>query len=154
MDDEKKDYYSCLRLGGRHCGGVLPWGRGDERQKGSHAMSGYHAFELCYLAAVYTNLLVTGKPLDLYFRPLPGAFGGKLRVAPDLLPEGRVIVQSVEIDGRPWTDFDPRTFVVNLPAGDRAVKVKVRLAPAPGAEAPFRRLLGHSPGSGSGSGLR
>ncbi|HNW36978.1 MAG TPA: N-acyl-D-glucosamine 2-epimerase, partial [Candidatus Ozemobacteraceae bacterium] len=108
----------------------IPYLVGSERQKGSHSMSGYHAFELCYLAAVYTNLLVTGKPLDLYFRPMPGSFGGCLRVAPDFLPKGRVILQSVEIDGRSWTDFDSLALTVHLPKTDRPVKVKVRLAPA------------------------
>ena len=37
-------------------------------------MSGYHSIELCYLAAVYTNLLITKQPLDFYFKPLPGGF--------------------------------------------------------------------------------
>ena len=37
----------------------IPFLLGTERQKGSHSMSGYHSFELCYLAATYTNLLVT-----------------------------------------------------------------------------------------------
>ena len=32
---------------------------------------GYHTIELCYLAAVYTNLLITKQPLDLYFKPSP-----------------------------------------------------------------------------------
>ena len=45
--------------------------------KGSHSMSGYHSFELCYLAAVYTNLLVTKQPMDLHFKPKPGAFEGQ-----------------------------------------------------------------------------
>ena len=34
-------------------------------------MSGYHSTELCYLAAVYTNLLITKQPLDFYFKPQP-----------------------------------------------------------------------------------
>src|SRR5262249_50404488 len=47
----------------------LPFLLGTERGKGSHSMSGYHAFELAYLAAVYTNLLLIREPMDFYFRP-------------------------------------------------------------------------------------
>ena len=58
--------------------------------KGSHSMSGYHSTELCYLAAVYTNLLVTKQPMDLYFKPEAGAWPDNiLRVSPDLLPPGQ-----------------------------------------------------------------
>ncbi|NTW04087.1 MAG: N-acyl-D-glucosamine 2-epimerase, partial [Oscillochloris sp.] len=39
--------------------GFVPYLVGTERFKGSHSMSGYHSTELCYLAAVYTNLLIT-----------------------------------------------------------------------------------------------
>ena len=35
-----------------------PYALGTERGKGSHSMAGYHSFELCYLAAIYINLLV------------------------------------------------------------------------------------------------
>jgi mannose/cellobiose epimerase-like protein (N-acyl-D-glucosamine 2-epimerase family) len=37
----------------------MPYLLSTERLKGSHSMSGYHSFELCYLAAIYTNLLLT-----------------------------------------------------------------------------------------------
>ena len=35
-------------------------------------MNGYHSTELCYLAAVYTNLLINKQPMDFYFKPTPG----------------------------------------------------------------------------------
>jgi hypothetical protein len=64
-----------------------PYLTGTERLKGSHSMSGYHSFELCYLAAVYTNLLIKKQPMDFYFKPQPGAFKDNvLRVQPDILP--------------------------------------------------------------------
>ncbi|MFZ2955954.1 MAG: AGE family epimerase/isomerase [Candidatus Ozemobacteraceae bacterium] len=108
----------------------LPYLRGDERQKGSHSMSGYHSFELCYLATVYTNLLIRNRPLDLYFKPVPGAFrDGLLRVAPDLLPPGRVRLSDVQIEGKPWLNFDPVRLTVRLPDSQTPVRVKVRLVP-------------------------
>ena len=54
----------------------LPYLLGNERFKGSHSMSGYHSTELCYLAAVYTNLLITKQPMDFYFKPQAGRLQG------------------------------------------------------------------------------
>jgi len=93
-------------------------------------MSGYHSTELCYLSAVYSNLLVTKQPLDLHFKPKPGAFGNNvLRVSPDILPPGSVKIEEVWIDGARWTDFDADNLTVNLPKTDVELRVKVRVAP-------------------------
>ncbi|MBF0501694.1 MAG: AGE family epimerase/isomerase [Candidatus Riflebacteria bacterium] len=122
LDHDNGGVYSNVTADG------LPYLRGDELQKGSHSMSGYHAFELCYLASVYTNLLIHNRHLDLYFKPDPGAFrDGILRVAPDLLPPGRVRLAEVHIDGKAWTDFDPVRMTVHLPTAKNPVRVRVRL---------------------------
>ena len=79
---------------------------------------------------MYTNLLIEKVPLDLYFHPIPGAFGGgPLRVAPDLLPPGKVRLARVWIDGRDYTDFDPNALLVRLPQSRERLRVKVRLEP-------------------------
>ena len=102
-------YFNVLATG-------VPYLEGTERLKGSHSMSGYHSFELCYLAAVYTNLLITHQPLDLYFKPKPGALKDNiLRVSPDILPQGSVRIESVTINGANWSDFDPDGLTVKLP---------------------------------------
>ena len=103
---------------------------GTERFKGSHSMSMYHSGELAYLAQVYTNLLITKKPLDLYFKPLPGGFKRNiLRVSPDILPPGSIRISAVEIDGKPYTDFDAEGLTVKLPETTVQVRVKVRIEP-------------------------
>ncbi|CAH2602367.1 STAS domain-containing protein [Rhodovastum atsumiense] len=113
----------------------LPYMMGTERMKGSHSMSGYHSFELCYLAAVYGNLLMTRQPLDLYFRPFPKSYGdGVLRVAPDILPAGSVRIESVSIDGLSYDKFDAEALTVTLPDTTDRVKVHVRLVPTSGVE--------------------
>ena len=105
----------------------LPYLLGSERLKGSHSMSGYHSTELCYLAAVYTNLLINDQPLELHFKPKASAFpDGILRVAPDLLPPGRVTLSDVWVDDEPYTDFDKAKLTVRLPEG-KEVRVRVRL---------------------------
>src|SRR3954447_659163 len=108
----------------------LPYLLGTERFKGSHSMSGYHAFELCYLAAVYQNLLVTKQPLDLYFKPKAHAFPDRiLRVAPDILPAGSVKIEEVLLNGQPWSEFNAEQLTVTLPPAQE-VTVKVRLVSA------------------------
>jgi mannose/cellobiose epimerase-like protein (N-acyl-D-glucosamine 2-epimerase family) len=102
-------YFSVLADG-------LPYLMGPERLKGSHAMAGYHSFELCYVATVYSSLFLHNRPLDLHFRPCPGGFGdGVLRVRPELLPPGSVRLESVWIDGEPWSAFDAGELTVRLP---------------------------------------
>jgi mannose/cellobiose epimerase-like protein (N-acyl-D-glucosamine 2-epimerase family) len=109
----------------------LPYLLGDERLKGSHAMAGYHSVELCYLAAVYTGLLLREHPLTLHFKPTPDLLPGRLlRVAPDLLPAGRVRVDAVWVEDQPWYDFDGAAMVVRLPAGAHPARVRVVLVPS------------------------
>lgn len=103
---------------------------GNERGKGSHSMSGYHSFELAFLATVYTNLLITNKPLDLYFKPKPNGFPDNiLRVQPDILPPGTVVIGSVWLNDQPYFDFDAENLTINLPTDLEEMKFKVRLMP-------------------------
>jgi mannose/cellobiose epimerase-like protein (N-acyl-D-glucosamine 2-epimerase family) len=93
-----------------------PYLLGTERLKGSHSMSGYHSFELCYLAAVYTNLLLTKQPMNFYFKPKPGALKDNiLRVAPDLLPPGSIKIDTVWVNGNRYANFDAEAMTVTLP---------------------------------------
>jgi mannose/cellobiose epimerase-like protein (N-acyl-D-glucosamine 2-epimerase family) len=108
----------------------LPYSLGTERGKGSHSMAGYHSFELCYLASVYTNLLIHKEPMDFYFRPQAGGFAdGILRVQPDILPEGSIRIGEVWIDGHSYDDFDADALTVKLPEGHGEMDVRVRLVP-------------------------
>jgi mannose/cellobiose epimerase-like protein (N-acyl-D-glucosamine 2-epimerase family) len=111
----------------------IPYLMGTERFKGSHSMSGYHSFELCYLAQIYTNLLITKQPLDLHFKPLPGGFKDNiLRVSPDILPKGSISIGQVWVDGKEYADFDAKGLTVKLPDTDKQVQVKVRVVPTGG----------------------
>jgi hypothetical protein len=93
-------------------------------------MSGYHSFELCYLASTYTNLLITKQPMDFYFKPLPDGFKDRiLRVSPDILPPGSIKLTDVWIDDKPYENFDKDALTVTLPSSDTRLKVKVRVTP-------------------------
>jgi len=122
--DEGGVYFNVLASG-------IPYLLGTERLKGSHSMSMYHAAELCFLAAVYGRLLIRGEPLTLWFRPSPDGFPDRvLRVAPDVLPPGRVKLDRVEVDGRPYAGFDPDAMSVKLPDSTEPLTVQAHLAPA------------------------
>lgn len=113
----------------------LPYMMGTEREKGSHSMSGYHSFELCFLASVYSNLLNNKYGMDFYFKPYPKNLkDNKLRVAPDLLPQGSIKIESVTIDGEKYTDFDADNLIVNLPDTDKRVTVCTRIVPTSGLD--------------------
>jgi hypothetical protein len=94
-------------------------------------MSNYHASELCYLAAVYTNLLVARQPMDFHFKPQPGGFKhDTLHVSPDILPPGSVRIASVLADGSPYQAFDAERLTVKIPDSKESVRLKVTIAPA------------------------
>lgn len=108
----------------------IPYLLGTERGKGSHSMSGYHSFELAYLATVYTNLMLTHKPMDLYFNPQPGGFEDNiLRVQPDILPPDSVRISEVWINGQPYSNFDADGLAIKLPSTQDKIKVRVRIVP-------------------------
>ena len=111
----------------------IPYLMGNERLKGSHSMSGYHSCELAYLAQVYTNLLITKKPLTLHFKPLPGGFKDNiLRVSPDILPKGSVRIAQVWVEDQPYENFDAENLTVTLPESKERLKVKVQINPIGG----------------------
>jgi mannose/cellobiose epimerase-like protein (N-acyl-D-glucosamine 2-epimerase family) len=108
----------------------VPYLSGTERFKGSHSMSGYHSFELCYLASVYTNLLITKQPMDFHFKPYPNGFKRNiLRVSPDILPTGSIRIGEVWINDEPHDDFNADELTVKLPDSKEQVRVKVRVVP-------------------------
>ena len=108
----------------------MPYLLGTERFKGSHSMSAYHSTELCFLSAVYTNLLITKKPTYFYFKPYPKSFKNNLLyVSPDILPKGSVYISECFIDDQPYTNYDGEALTVTLPDTDKQVRVKVLLTP-------------------------
>jgi mannose/cellobiose epimerase-like protein (N-acyl-D-glucosamine 2-epimerase family) len=108
----------------------MPYLVGNERFKGSHSMSNYHASELCYLSAVYINLLVTKQPMDFHFKPQPGAWkNNTLHVSPDLLPPGSVAIGEVTADGEKYTNFSADKLTVKVPDTKEPVRLKVTIVP-------------------------
>jgi anti-anti-sigma regulatory factor len=118
--DNSGVYFNVLSTG-------IPYLMGTERLKGSHSMSGYHSFELCYLATVYTNLLIKKQPMDFYFKPQPGALKDNiLRVQPDILPKGSVRIEAVWVNGVRHRDFNAEEMTIKLPSTTEQPPLKER----------------------------
>jgi anti-anti-sigma regulatory factor len=94
-------------------------------------MAGYHSFELCFLAAVYTNLLINKQPMDFFFSPESGAWPDNcLRIAPDILPKGSIELAQVWMNGQPYYKFDREALTVTLPVDIDEMKIRCRVVPS------------------------
>ena len=94
-------------------------------------MSAYHSMELCFLAGIYTNFLITKQPMWLHFKPYPRSFPDNiLRVSPDILPPGSIYIEECLINGKKHDNFDAFGLTVKLPNTDERMKVKVKVSPA------------------------
>ena len=78
--------------------------------RGGHAL-GYHAFELSYLAHIYTRAFVSGAGDDnfsLYFKICNLNQRDSINVLPDFMPPGRVRISRVRANGVDMTEaLDP-----------------------------------------------
>jgi hypothetical protein len=115
--------------------------------KGGHSVSGYHAFELAYLAYIYQ---LSYFPRDqqqhtsfcLHFRPSGRSGLTSINVLPDFVGSGTLKISSVEIDGVPRHLFPmPADFQVPLRPEDLDRHVKVFLCQS---DATYQRLAPHA----------
>jgi len=123
--------------------------------KGGHAKSGYHIFELCYLAHIYTLMYNNPAPFTLYYSPVVPANGKlNLAVAPDFLPrhainfaDSHVLVVAKGLDKPISSSLKDFSLEIDLPKklGGTSVVVQVTLQPAtavPKPEASISRKKG------------
>jgi hypothetical protein len=118
-----------------------PFIEGAYAQQAGHAVAGYHAFELNYLAHIYMRVFVSkvGSADDnfvLFFQP---DFKGmkSINVLPDFARADEVEIVSIKIDGVPSKDFEKGSFRIPLdsaPAGAAILEVEFRPSKRPGAE--------------------
>jgi hypothetical protein len=98
--------------------------------RGGHAdASGYHCFELAYLAHIYNRIYVApqkdahhrfenDQTLCLYFHPKRGCDQESINVLPDFVQPNRLTIKAVRIDGMPRRIADPNTFQIPLGPDD------------------------------------
>jgi hypothetical protein len=87
-------------------------------QKGSHAVAGYHSFELNYLAHIYIRSFVKGDAGDanfcLFFCPDARSEGTTLNVLPDFFAPDTIEIAGIKVNGVPRASFSPGNFQVEL----------------------------------------
>ena len=115
----------------------LPVVHGGYEVRGGHSdASGYHCFELNYLAHIYNRAFVantngTDASFCLYFKPSRESGMRSLNVLPDFLPPGRVQIEEVSVNGRIRRHTDPNYFQVELAPEDLGCDVVVRFRALP-----------------------
>ena len=108
LDQDNKGFFFRVNESG------LPIIQGDYGNRGGHAISGYHAFELNFLAHVYISAYVTKKPFCLYFKPDRKCRQRSLNVLPDFFKPKSLEVSRISIDGTERTTIDPDNFQIEL----------------------------------------
>jgi mannose/cellobiose epimerase-like protein (N-acyl-D-glucosamine 2-epimerase family) len=116
--------------------------------KGGHSISGYHAFELAYLAHVYQLAYLPRAQQQhttfcMHFRPSRSSNLRSINVLPDYLGPDALELCAVEVDGVPkrLVDEEKQTFRVLLREQDLGRHVKVYLRQS---KAAYERLSPHS----------
>lgn len=107
----------------------LPYTKGVEAMKGSHSKSGYHVFELNFLANLYIRSFVNLIPFRLYFKPCPSRKNDIINVMPDNLPKGALKMGKVFVDGVEHSDVNRDDFQVMLKDTDKEVEIAVEFIP-------------------------
>lgn len=92
----------------------MPVITGSYGNKGGHSISGYHAFELNYLAHIYTMAYIKRKPFCLFFKPSCICGQTSINVLPDFMKPDEVRITRMTIDGIARTNFAPDIFQVEL----------------------------------------
>lgn len=106
---------------------------GSYAGKGGHSISGYHAFELNYLAHIYTRAYVSAcdgaeAAFTLYFKPDARNTGQQsINVLPDFFRPGDLVVTAVKVNGvrRPNSEIRPDDFRIELTENELGAEVAV-----------------------------
>src|SRR5512133_1490124 len=116
LDRERQGYFFRVTENG------LPILEGEYGRRGGHAL-GYHAFELTYLAHVYTRTFVSSgvtndRGFCLYFRISPSPDRTSINVLPDFIPPGALQITKIRANGLDVTEdcrpSNPDHFQISL----------------------------------------
>lgn len=99
----------------------IPIVTGGYGVKGGHSISGYHAFELNYLAHIYIRTYISPAESKeesnyvLYFKPDVDCDQESLNVLPDFFPPGMVRLKSVTVGARKREGEPRQDFQIDIP---------------------------------------
>lgn len=107
----------------------LPYLLGDHGKKAGHAISGYHAFELNFLAHIYISTYVKKQSFCLYFKPDAKSRRLSINVLPDFFKPGTLEIKRITIDGIERATIDPDNFQIELSKEEIGAEIVVEFAP-------------------------
>jgi len=110
---------------------------GSYGQKGGHSVSGYHVFELNYLAHIYTRSFVRSamsKGGDdanfcLFFCPDTKTGRTTLNVLPDFYAPDTIEIAGITVNGVPRASFSRDNFQIELDENELGSPVVVEFRP-------------------------
>ncbi|MHB9073235.1 MAG: AGE family epimerase/isomerase [Desulfobaccales bacterium] len=128
LDHDNRGIYFRVTAEGR------PVTEGIYGEKGSHAVGGYHSFELNYLAHIYIRSFVKGKDtyssnFCLHFCPDAKCGRTSLNVLPDFYAPGTMQIAGITVNGVPRSSFSPDNFRVELSEDELGSQVVVEFRP-------------------------
>lgn len=101
---------------------------GSNGDKGGHAISGYHAFELNYLAHIYSSNFVSQRSTCLHFKPENNGIRS-INVLPDFMGPKSVIITGITINGLEKTIADPFNYQISLTDDELGGDIIIELTP-------------------------
>lgn len=106
--------------------------QGGYGQKGNQAISGYHIFELCFLAHLYLMTYVSSKPFCLFFKPEPHINQTTLNVLPDFFPPNSLEIKRITVNGVDRSTVDQDNFQIELKPDEIGAEIVVEFKPLVG----------------------
>jgi len=84
--------------------------------KGNSGKAGYHSIETGYYTYLYGNLLYQFRPAVLHYKFEPLPVDREINLTPLAIEDSDLIISEVLLDGVTYSDYNPTTRVLNLPA--------------------------------------
>jgi hypothetical protein len=89
----------------------------------------YHSTETFYFTYLYGNLMLYRKPVALYYKVAATNAQRVIQLTPLAIDDASIHIQSVTLDGAPFTHFTSATREITLAAGQGG-KLRVVFGPA------------------------
>jgi hypothetical protein len=85
--------------------------------KGNSGKAGYHSIETGYYTYLYGNLLYQFQPAVLHYKFESLPVDREINLTPLAIRDDGLKISEIFLDGQSYTDFNPTTRILNLPAG-------------------------------------
>jgi mannobiose 2-epimerase len=98
---------------------LTPEGIPTNTTKGDTFKGGYHNIETAYLSYLYASAFITRQAFTLYYR-FPSADQDRI-VTMTPIPAPDLAISHIQLDGKPYSNFDGITRALRIPAGTGGV---------------------------------